>query len=250
MQYIRCAFLAFGLVPLATVMAEADDSATARALVNKAIKAHGGEATLAKLPAVTSKFKGKIHGMGEAAAFTGEVAMQGPDRYKAVFEAEEGGEKYRVIQVLNGKNGWTKFNDDTEELDKEDLADLKDDAHGEWVVTLVPLTGKGFTLKPLGEITIDKRAALGVKASSKGRRDIDLYFDKETGLLVKTKARVKDDDGQEVTEETFLRDYKEMQGTKQAMKFTVKRAGQLYLEGEITEHRLADKLDDSVFAKP
>jgi hypothetical protein len=39
-------------------------------------------------------------------------------------------------------------------------------------------------------------------------------------------------------------DYKEVQGTQQAMKFTVKRDGQLYLEGEITEHQLADKLDE------
>jgi hypothetical protein len=61
---------------------------------------------------------------------------------------------------------------------------------------------------------------------------------------------VKDDNDQEVTEESFFSDYKEVQGTKQAMKFTTKRDGKPYLEGEITEYHPAEKLDDSVFAEP
>ena len=114
----------------------------------------------------------------------------------------------------------------------------------------MPLKGKAFRLAPLGEVNIDKRPARGVWVSSKGHRDVNLYFDKETGLLVKTETRVKDDNDQEVTEETFLGDYKEVQGTKQATKLTVKRDGELYLESEVTDYRLAEKLDDRVFAKP
>ena len=98
---------------------------------------------------------------------------------------------------------------------------------------------------------VEKRAALGVKVSSKGHRDVDLYFDKETGLLVKTETRVKMDGSDvEVQEESFASEYKEVQGTKQAMKFTVKRDGKLFVEGEATELTLSEKLDASTFAKP
>jgi hypothetical protein len=114
----------------------------------------------------------------------------------------------------------------------------------------VPLKDKAFTLAPLGEVNIDKRPALGVRVSSKGHRDVSLYFDKRTALLAKTEARVKDDDGQEVTEETYSSDYQEVQGTKQAMKFTIKRDGKPYLEGEVTEYKLSESLDESMFAKP
>jgi hypothetical protein len=238
------------LVLAATVTARADDSAAARALVDKAIQAQGGEAKLAKWAAVTAKLKGTFHGMGEAVAFTGESVTQGPDRQKVVFEAEISGEKYRVVHVLNGDKGWVKFNDDTAEMDNEALAEAKEEAYSEWIATLVPLKGKAFHLAPLGEVAIDKRPAPGVRVSSKDHRDTNLYFDKETGLLVKTETRVTDDDGQEVTEETFLSDYQEVQGTKQAMKFTIKRDGKLYLEGAVTEYQLAEKLDDGVFAKP
>src|SRR5437764_1190135 len=89
-----------------------------------------------------------------------------------------------------------------------------------------------------GEANLAKRPARGVTVSSKGRRDVNLYFDKVSGLLVKSECRVEDDNGQEVTEETLLDDYKEVQGTKQAMKLTIKRDGNLYLECEITECRL------------
>jgi hypothetical protein len=244
------AFLVPGLVLAATVLARADDNAATRALVDKAVQAQGGEAKLAKWPAVTAKFKGTFHGSGVAVAITGEFATQGADRHKFDIEGEIDGQKFRLVHVLSGDKGWTKFNDETEELDKEDLAEAKEDAYGEWVATLVPLKDKTFSLAPLGEVNLDKRPALGVKVSSKGHRDVNLYFDKETGLLVKTESRVKDENNQEVTEETFLSDYKEVQGTKQAMKFTVKRDGKPYLEGEITEYQLVEKLDDSVFAKP
>jgi hypothetical protein len=234
----------------ATLAARADDAAAVQALVDKAVQAQGGRARLEKLPAVMGKCKGSFHGLGAAAAFTGEFAFQGPDRSKLDIEAEADGQKFRLVVVLAGRQGWVKLNNDTQELDKDDLAEAREEAYAEWVATLVPLQDKKFRLTPLGEVAVDGRPTLGIKVSSEGHRDVDLYFDRAKSLLVKTQTRVKDDDGQEVTEETFLSDLKEVQGTKQAMKVTVKRDGKLYLEMEVTECRLAAKLDDSVFAKP
>jgi hypothetical protein len=244
------AVLALGLVLAATVPTRADDAAAARALVDKAVRAHGGEATLAKWPAVTAKLKGTFHGMGQAVAFTGEVVTQGADRLKLDIEAEAGGQTFRVVNVLNGDRGWARVGDETTELDKEQLAEAREQAHANWVATLLPLKDKAFTLATVGEVRIDGRPALGVKVSSQGHRDVDLYFD-ETGLLVKSETRVKDEgSGQEVTEESFLGDYQEVRGTKQSMKFTVKRDGKLYVEGVVTDCQLAESLDAGVFARP
>lgn len=250
MRRIPCAFPALGLLLAATVTLRADDSANARALVDKAIKAQGGDAKLTKLPAATAKFKGTFHGLGQAIPMTGEVTTQMPERQKLVVEGTVNGQKFHVIHVLNGDKGWIKINDATKEMDKDELAEAKEQMHAEWVTVLVPLTGKEFTLATVGEVKVEDRPALGVMVSFKGRRDINLYFDKETGLLVKRENRVKDDNGKEVAEETFLSDYKDVQDTKQAMKFIVKRDGKLYMEGEVTEYQLAEKLDGAVFAKP
>jgi hypothetical protein len=250
MRHSRYAFLAFGLVLTATVTARADDRTTPRSLVEKAIGAQGGKAKLAKFTASTARFKGKFHGLGEATDFTGELSTQGADQHKMVIELEAGGAKIRITEVLDRTRGWIKTGDDTEEMDKADLARAKSEAYSEWVATLLPLEDKGFELAPLGEITIEKRPAVGVRVSKKGQADVNLYFDKKTNLLVKTETRIKDENEQEVTEETLLSDYREVQGTKQAMRFTTRHDGKVYLEGEVTELKLVEKLADSVFAKP
>jgi hypothetical protein len=181
---------------------------------------------------------------------TGEVATQGHDKIRVDAEVEVGGMKFRVVNIVDGDKGWMKLGDDVKEMDKDEIAEAKEQAFAGWVATLAPLKDKQFTLATTGEVKVDDRPALGVKVSSKGHRDVDLYFDKETGLLVKQVTQVKDDGGQEVTEETFPGEYKEVQGTKQAMKFTVKRDGKLYMEGEASEIQLSEKLDASLFAKP
>jgi hypothetical protein len=246
----RRALLTFGLLLAAAAPARADDAADAKALVEKAVKAHGGQDKLAKFPAHTVVFKGKFHGMGAAIDMSGEITTQSYDKVKVDIEVEAGGQKVRFLSVFNGDKGWIRLGDETKEMDKDEIAEAKLQAHSGWVTTLVPLAGKEFTLATVGEIKIDGKPALGVKVSRKGHRDIDLYFDKESGLLVKTESRVKDEAGQEVMEESFLGGYKDVKGTKQAMKFTIKRDGKLFLEGEASDYQLAEKLDDSVFAKP
>jgi hypothetical protein len=251
MTTFRFAVAAVGFA-LATAPARADDAADARALVEKAVKAHGGQDKLDKLPGIAVTFKGTFHGMGDGIPMTGTVSSQGTDKQRIEMEIEAGGQKFPIVIVVAGDKGWAKIGKDVTETDKEKLAEAKEHTYAAWVATLAPLKDKKtFTLATTGEIKIEKRPALGVKVSSKGRRDVDLYFDKETGLLVKAESRVKDEtSGQEVSEESFPSDYKDVQGTKQAHKFVVKRNGKLFMEGEATKVELSEKLDASTFAKP
>jgi len=250
MRHSRYALLAVGFF-LAAAPARADDAADARALVEKAVKAQGGQEKLEKFQAHTIRFKGSFHGMGQAIPMTGEGSTQGSDRLKMEVEVDAGGMKFKFVSVLAGDKGWVRMGDTTNEMDKDQLAETREQAYASWVGTLTPLKDKEFTLATTGESKINDRPALGVKVSRKGHRDIDLFFDKESGFLVKTETRVKDEgSGQEVTEENYPSEYKEVQGTKQPMKFTVKRDGKLWVEGEATDYQLAEKLDASAFAKP
>ncbi len=251
MKQFRYTVVALGFVLAAVAPAQADDAADARAIIEKAVKAHGGQEKLDKLPATTVKFKGTFHGMGEGIPVSGEISTQGNDKQRIDLEIEAGGQKIPIIIIVAGDKGWTKIGKDTMEMDKDAIAEAKEQAYAAWVTTLAPLKDKKFTLATIGEVKIEKRPALGVKVTSKNHRDVDLYFDKETGMLVKTETRVKDDmTGQEVNEEAFPSDYKDVQGTKQAHKFSTKRNGKLFIEGEASEVKLYDKLDASTFEKP
>jgi hypothetical protein len=76
------------------------------------------------------------------------------------------------------------------------------------VAGLVPLLReKGFTFRPLGDATVDGRAARGVQVSSRGQPDVSLYFDKASGVLVKYASRLPQA-GREVAHEVVLRDYR------------------------------------------
>jgi hypothetical protein len=236
---------------LAAAPVRADDQAEIKALLDKAIKASGGEEKLAKAKGTVSKIKGKWYGMGEGIPYTGEISIQ-PNQKRFEVNAEAGDMKFKFVQVIDGDKGWKQLNNDTTDMEKEAIAEVKEELNLYQAKSLVALQDKEYTLSPLGETKVDKKKVTGLKVSRKGFRDVNLFFDKETGLLIKTETTIKDIDmgGKEFTEESIFSDFKEIEGKKVPTKVVVNRDGKLYLEGESTEIKFHEKIDDGVFAKP
>jgi outer membrane lipoprotein-sorting protein len=233
--------------------ARADEKADARAVIDKAVKALGGEEKVAAKKALTFKSKGKFYGLGEGIDNTGDFSVQAPDKIRMQIDSSVNGMKFTLVVVFDGKQGWTKFNDQTNEMDKDAVEEMKEQMYAGAVEALTPLLkDKGFELSPVGEVKVGSHEAVGIRVSHKGHRDVNLFFDKKTGLLVKSERRVKDQmtGGQEVTEERLMDDYKEAGGVKHPTKVVVKRDGKDYSDNEITDYQLVEQLDDSVFAKP
>lgn len=239
-----------GLILAIVTSVRADDAAEARAIVDKAIQATGGEAELSKFKAFTAKMKGDLYVQEMKVAFTAELATQGADQEKITLNLDIAGQRLVIVQVLNRDRGWVKVGDETTDMDREKLAEAVEEAHVGWVASLVPLKDNAFTLATVGEIRVEDKPALGVRVSHAGRRDVNLFFDKATHLLVKSEARVKDEEtGKEMTEETFMSGY-DGKNVQSALKLKINRDGKLYLEAELSDVKLEDKLDDSVFARP
>src|SRR5437660_11621355 len=141
-------------------------------------------------------------------------------------------------QIVNGEKCLVCMGGNMEEMNEEQVTEAKEGMYAGWVATLAPLKGKDFTLAPLGEEKVSGRAAVGIKVSSKGHKDINLYFDTETGMLAKTQTRVKDMmSGTEVDQETLPSDYKDVGGVKRAHKTVINRDGKKFVELEITEFK-------------
>src|SRR6266849_6224307 len=98
-----------------TAGSRADDAEQARAIVDKAIKAMGGETQVAKFKSHTFKNKGTWYGMGDGVAYTASYAVSWPDKFR--FEVEGG----FMTMVLDGDKGWMQMNGETRELNKEEL---------------------------------------------------------------------------------------------------------------------------------
>jgi len=154
--------------------------------------------------------------------------------------------------VLNGDKGWMSMGGSTEEMSKEQLAEQKETHFAGYVTTLLPLKDKAFNLAPVGEAKVGDRAAVIVKVTHEGHRDVLLFFDKENNRLVKSeyKAKAQEQGGEEVKQEVFFSDYRDVDGVKFPMKIVVTRDGKPYVEAENSEVKAVDKPDDKVFAKP
>jgi hypothetical protein len=230
-----------------TAKAKADDVDQARAIIDKAIKAVGGEDKIAKFKTHTWKNKGTYYGVGDGVPYTAIYAVSWPD--KSRFEVEGG----FITAAVDGDKGWMQaMGGEVHEFTKEEMVEQKEVQHQGYVTTLLPLKDKAYTLSPLGETKIADKPAVGVKVSHKDRRDVNLYFDKDSGLLLKSEAKVKvpEEGNKEVSQETLYDDYQQVEGAWVAMKIVVFREGKKYVEGENFDIRIVDKLDEKLFAKP
>ena len=230
---------------LAVRPSRADDAADARAIVAKAIKALGGEEKLEKFKAHTLKETGTYYGMGDGLPYTSNYAVQYPHQFRMEIVGI-------FTVVLNGDKGWMQANGETREMTADELKVHQDEHFAGWITQLTPLKDKQFKLTTVGESKINDRTTVGVRVSVEKRRDVNLYFDKESGLLVKAEHRAisQEQGGKEVNQEIFLSEYKEIEGVKFATKYLIKRDGEKFVESEVHDVQAVGKLDDSVFGKP
>lgn len=220
-------------------------------IVQKSIKAHGGEDALNKLKMVKAKVKGTVDIMGVAAKFTGDMLIQAPDKFKNKASVTLNGMTIDVIEVLNGDKAWVIVMGQTMDVDGEQLKSMKETAYANGVEMLTPLVkDKAYKLAPLAETKVEGKPAVGIKVSSKGHKDIELYFDKESFLLVRVVRPSYDSTAmKQVTHETIYRDFKDFDGIKQPAKATVYHDGQKQEDFEVLELKPLDKIDPNEFAK-
>ena len=229
-----------------------DEETEVRAVLDRAIAAHGGAEKLARYTAATMKIRGRIHNArGETCDFTGVTAAV-PRKLRVEVNLTVQGRDYKTVQVLNGNQGWMAHNDQVRPLTKEQLDEEQEHLYAAIVSHLVALRDKRYKLASLGDGNIHGRDAVGLRVRRKDRRDVNLYFDKATGLLLRTECLVKDLDsgGREFIVETLYDDYRPVDGVQVAHRFTIRRDGRLYVQSEAVEVKVAEKLDDRQFARP
>jgi hypothetical protein len=232
----------------------AQAQATARAVIEKAVQAHGGAEQLAKLKALRIKSKGTAALLpgSDPIAFAGETTAQMPGQIKNVMEFEVQGEKHTLVQVIDGDKVALTLDGRTQPLNETLVAELKELTYAERANTLLPLLhDASHELALLGETKVNGQPATAVRVRSRGHKDIVLHFDRASGLLVKAERHTLDPATlKEVSQEEYYGSYKEVDGLRRAMQVTVFKDGKKFLEGEVTEVRFLDRLDPSVFGQP
>src|SRR6266566_4205971 len=176
-----------------------------KAVIEKAIKAHGGKEKIEKQKAVRTKSQGKLEIMGLTLPFTQEVAANPPEQFKESMSLDVMGQKVDVVTAYSKGKAWISRNGADVPITDEIMDVLKDAAYAMKLARFAFVSDKSFELSALGEIKVENKPALGIKVASKGHKDINLFFDKESGLMVKVEKQSRDiASGKDVLEERII----------------------------------------------
>ena len=211
-------------------------------ILDRYVQAVGGKDAIQK---VTSRdMKGTLENSDDGTTSTAEIFAKAPNKYLAVVNLGDGGE---MLEGWNGEKGWGKDPDsglhDTEKA--EQIAAKRDyDFYRE--IRLKELFPK---MALSGKTKVDDRDAYIVEATSPDGATEKLYFDAESGLLVRRDfERVTIDDGI-VLYEVDYDDYKDVDGLK--LPSTVRRKTPDYtLTDRFTEIKQNVPVEDVKFNKP
>lgn len=194
---------------LTSVSGQPTSTQPARQLVEAAVKAMGGIDQLTRPGGSIRSVKGTHPGE----SFIGETYYQAPDLLKLTAKSAPGEAiKPDRFMLIKGQKAWLRLDGQLIMLDDVEMKGLKRARHADKVSGLVTLLrDEGYTLTALGAAKVKDQDALGVKVHYQGQPDIELYFDKTTGWLLKTWQKFVDpldDNGVPVVHECYYSDYK------------------------------------------
>jgi hypothetical protein len=230
----------------------ADADKGIKEIIAKAIEARGGAAVVEKYKAGTASFKGALSLMGMELAMSGTTKDQSPDKLRLDMTVTAGGQNITITQIVNGTKGWQGLNGNFSEMDKGALAEAREQFHSSQLTDLRGLTAKGIKLASLGESKVDDKPVVGVRVSADGYRDVSLFFDKDSGQLLKSETKGKDpmNGGADFKAESLYSDYKKVSGLSVPHKVRVIRDGTPFMVMEVSSVVPLEKIDDKEFAKP
>jgi outer membrane lipoprotein-sorting protein len=254
---MRCCLTGLALLPFLSLSANAAPAldggvSEAEAVLDRAIKACGGQETIAKLQVVVKATSTTILRDGVTShSIDYQISWQRPDRVRLEYSPRAAA-KTNYVRVIDGDGGWLSLNGAVRELPKTPLSQYGPEWGVEFAAELLTFKGKAYKLTALGKVKIDNQTVVGVKVAREGVPDVTLYFDRDTNLLLKRVVTIPSPaaGGQDTQVEIEYADYKEAEKIKYASKVTIIRNGKNKTELNITEFKTVDKLEDSLFKKP
>ncbi len=227
----------------------------AEQLFDKYIEALGGEAAIDKIKTRSSKvtlLRPKLVNSGTPKAamltrsetWTMETFQKGPDKYVAIITTPEG----VINQGFNGTVGWIKNPTEQRELNSAQLARMKRDVDFYKDLNLRERYAKTVVT---GKEKIGDREAYVIEATSIENKPEKLFFDIQTGLLLRRTVFTETKLGMD-PQQTDYEDYRVVDGVR--LPFTVMVS---FLDDshygttrKLTEVRQNVPIDDAKFNMP
>jgi hypothetical protein len=216
-------------------------------ILNKAIKALGGEAKLNSASAFTLVISGSVKAKGRPTDMTMVATFNGLNQVRRQLSSRS----ERTLAILDGDKGWYLSKGRYQAMNGEAIAKEKRDIYRQVIPTLlVPAKRTGFKYEAAGKEEVRGKPASILKITGPDGNDFLLYFDVQTSLPVKEVTQWRDADGNEQIEEVTFADYKDFDGIKKATSLEIRSGPQGVGFMEVTHFKILDHVDPRTFAEP
>jgi hypothetical protein len=166
---------------------------------------------------------------------------------KTIQEITVKGKSFNVIQVLDKDKVMVNLNGQPQKAEEPIAIQIKETMRLAKIIRLVPLlTGKEFEVTDLGLIKAGELNLHGIKVKEVSKPDILLFFDRQTGFLVKTE-QIREFENKKVVQEDYFSDFRDLGGFKRPVKIQSFRNGKKILDAELVEVRYFESLPSSDF---
>jgi hypothetical protein len=217
--------------------------------LEKAIEAHGGADGLQKLAVSVQKLKGMMRmsqlGMMPAEQ---ELKIQFPSQLRLVSKISFPMETKQLYLGLNKNGGWYGTTGETREMSEIEVTDHRGELYLRRVFSLIPLKGDEFNLKPIDSLEVDGKPTFGIRVSHKQWPSVNLYFDAESSLLVRSLCRFSQAGVVALRETNFL-DFKPVHGVKLPSRIVERLGADKILDTSVS-YSFPARIEDKEFEQP
>lgn len=190
---------------------------------------------------------------------TGKILQMGSEfRFKRIsvrpnkfyLEADIMGQKF--VQAYNGKDGWMiapwTGSADPQDIPPSHLKTLKKEA--DFDDALYNYEAKGIILEFAGVEKVENKDAFKIKATYNDGDVVTFFIGTDSNRIIKTEAILPTIMGTNALTETFLSNYKMIDGTAKAFSIETKTNGQVTAQLKFDNIEYDKKIDDNIFNRP
>jgi zinc protease len=213
---------------------------TVASILEHYVNALGGREAIQRMTTRTAK--GTFEATGMNAVGVAEAYAKTPNKYATLVQVPGVGESRHGF---DGNSGWVSDNGGLRDMQGQELSSMRRASEFYESLKIAQLYTK-LTLK--GVENVAARPAYEIDADPGDGTLRRMFFDVESGLMVRTDEELDTPNGRESTL-SYLEDFKDVEGVKHP--FTVRQVrGEQTFTVHLTQILVNQPIDDAKFAKP
>jgi len=218
--------------------------------LDKAIAAHGGNNRLNRLRSMTMEMKGMLQPAPDLRLPAEQrLTIQFPGRLRLATDLTKDSGRERVELAIYPGGGWHKGQGLVEDMPGPQLADTQRELFVQWLMTLLPVRNEQFELRPLPDSKVYDRVLTGISVRRTDQPTVQLYFNKDSGLLTRVVVPRWEEAGQKQLREILITDHKKTDNITLPAALTESRGNNPFLSWVSIDYRF-DEIDAKFFDKP